>query len=79
MFRHDQESDAESSDDDSDEDKDKDEGYVKDLIPILEKFKVAVEKFDVLLQKWGLKCKQCDFEAKDANGLVMHVKSKHKK
>ena len=51
---------------------------VKELILILERFKEAVAKFDVLLQKCSLKCKECDFEAKDTNGLVMHMKPKHK-
>ena len=84
MFRHEErndneESDEEESDDESDTEGDSnDKESVNVLIPVLEKFKEAVEKFDDLLQKCSLKCKQCDFEAKDKNGLGMHMKSKHK-
>ena len=84
MFRHeernyDEESDEEESDDESvSEGNSNDKESVNALIPVLEKVKAALEKFDDLLQKCSLKCKQCDFEAKDKNGLVMHMKSKHK-
>ena len=56
---------------------DEDEKYVEDLKPMLKKIQEAVEKFDVLLKKCSLRCDQCDFEAKNQNGLNMHVKSKH--
>ena len=82
MFKHeerddDKESESENSDGENDEDTDNDDDKesVKDLIPILEKFKDAVEKFDVLLQKCSL---QLDFESKNQNVLVMHMKAKHK-
>ena len=44
---------------------------------MLEKVKKAVEKCDTLLDQCSFKCKICDFEAKDRNGLVMHTKAKH--
>ena len=50
----------------------------EDMKPALEKFKQAVEKFEELLGKHSLKCKKCEFEAKDLNGLTMHIKAKHK-
>ena len=84
MFRHEESKKREEiDDDDSDNESEVDvsdtaQENVKELIPILERFKEAVAKFDVLLQKCSLKCKECDFEAKDTNGLVMHMKAKHK-
>ena len=30
-----------------------------------------------VLTKCSLKCKKCEFEAKDTNGLSMHIKAKH--
>ena len=84
MFRHEEsKKEKESDDDDSDNESEVDvlgidQENVKELIPILERFKEAVAKLDVLLQKCSLKCKECDFEAKDTNGLVMHMKAKHK-
>ena len=50
---------------------------VEDIRPVLEKFKKSVENFEAILQKCSVKCKHCDFEAKDSNGLNMHVKAKH--
>ena len=86
MFQHEESVDeecdtgAESSDGDDDDDV----GVVNDSInfeeikPALEKFKQAVDNFEQLLGKHSLKCKQCEFEAKDLNGLNMHMKAKHK-
>ena len=73
----DEESDGEESDGEESDDDTENEG-AQVLIPILEKFKEAVDKFDVLLQRCSLKCKNCEFEAKDQNGLGMHMKAKHK-
>ena len=39
----------------------------------------AVDDFEELLEKYSLKCKDCDFEARDFNGLKMHMKAKHNK
>ena len=63
---------------DADDIADEDESDSDALKPILNKFKEAVEKFDTMLQKCSLKCKHCEFEAKDQNGLGMHMKAKHK-
>ena len=52
---------------------------VDKLMPILEKVQEAVEKFDLLLKKNSLICKEFDFEARNQNGLNMHVKAKHTK
>ena len=78
MFKHektndDKECDLESSDSESDDEDDKNDSQsVSEMIPILEKFKEAVEKFDILPQKCSLRYKRCDFEA------IMHMKAKHK-
>ena len=82
MFKHKKRDDAkeyESSNFESDEeDVENDTESVSEMIPILEKFKKTVDKFDILLQKCSSKCKLCDFETKDSNGLIMHMKAKHK-
>ena len=41
--------------------------------------KKAEGNFEDLLGKYSLKCKDCEFEAKDINGLTMHKKAKHNK
>ena len=76
MYIHDVEDDEDDSDSDADDD---DEISVDTLQPQLEKLKEAVEKFDTLLKKEknNLKCKQCEFEARNQNGMTMHVKAKH--
>ena len=83
MYKHEESADTESDDDSSDDDDDNDmlgnDGInFEDMKPALEKFKQAVEKFEELLGKHSLKCKKCEFEAKDLNGLTMHIKAKHK-
>ena len=84
MFKHgeavieEDENDEES--DDNDDDKFTCDGVDAEKIkPLLEKFKKAVDDFEELLGKYSLKCKQCEFEAKDFNGLTMHMKAKHNK
>ena len=88
MYRH-EESVGEECDDDDDDSSDKsdddddttsnDEGInFEEIKPALEKFKQAVENFEQLLGKHSLKCKSCEFEARDLNGLTMHMKAKHK-
>ena len=85
MYKHEEcdESDAGSDDENDDENEDADsddeEVSVDKLVPILEKVQEAVEKFDLLLKKNSLMCKECDFEARNQNGLNMHVKAKHTK
>ena len=84
MYKHKDKSDDTQKDSDESEDESDDEASddskesVKDLIPIIDKFREAIDKFDSLLQECNLKCKQCEFEAKDSNGLIMHMKAKHK-
>ena len=82
MFRHkDSESgESDESDEDDDEDEeDENEQDVDNLKPSLEKVKKSLEKVAVLLQQVvpNFKCQHCDFEAKNQNGLNMHVKAKH--
>ena len=88
MFKHekhvpdDEESeDEESDDDENDEVTEEDEStiYIKDLEPSLIKVEEAMEKVSELLKKKSnvLTCNECDFEAKNTNGLNMHKKAKH--
>ena len=83
MFKHEESKDLdEESDDDAEDSDDKISlgGIDIDKInPVLENFKKAVENFEQLLEKYSLKCKVCEFEAKDVNGLTMHNKAKHNK
>ena len=71
------------SDDDYDEDDDDqiEIGNVnlEHIKPVLDKFKEAVENFEKLLGQYSLKCKDCEFEGKDLNGLTMHIKAEHNK
>ena len=66
----------EENDDDQD-----DESLIKieDLEPSLKKVEEAMEKVKVMIQKQTsiLKCDQCEFEARNSNGLTMHKKAKH--
>ena len=48
------------------------------MISMMKKVLKTKEKFETLLQNYSLKCKLCEFEAKDPNGLIMHNKAKHK-
>ena len=80
MFRHkvdedDDESEAEESDDDECDVKNKPDN----LKPSLDKVKQSIEKVSALLEKVCpiLKCNNCEFEAKDKNGLNVHIKAKH--
>ena len=69
-----------SDDDDSVGENFANEGVdVQKIRPLLEKFKQAVDNFEELLGKHSLKCKDCEFEGKDFNGLKMHMKAKHNK
>ena len=76
-YRH-----EECEDDDEDESEnannsEEDEESVEDLKPMLKNIQEAVEMFDLLLKKCSLRCEECDFEARNQNGLNMHVKAKH--
>ena len=60
-----------------DDDHDSEEISVEDLKPVIERVQVAIETFDNLIKKSSLICKDCEFEAKNVNGLNMHIKAKH--
>ena len=79
MFRHGDNDNGEEDDNDDEESENDDEDNVKTLKPSLEKVKKSLEKVAVLLQQvpQNFKCQQCDFEAKNQNGLNMHIKAKH--
>ena len=90
MFRHvehipdDEDSDYGDSDGDqteNDNENDINTVHMKDLKPILKKVEEAMEKVNELLKKKSdnLTCDECEFEAKNANGLNMHKKAKHAK
>ena len=50
-----------------------------DLEPSLKKVEEAMKKVNDLMKKKAasLQCDECDFEARNNNGLTMHKKSKH--
>ena len=85
MFQHVESRDIENVSDDDSEDGDSEESFnlhdinLEKIKPVLDKFKQAVDNFELLLNKYSLKCKNCEFEAKDMNGLTMHMKAKHNK
>ena len=81
MFMMNQISDEDETDEESDDDVDIGVNGVdlNKIKPVLEKFKKAVGNFEELLGKYSLKCNNCEFEAKDINGLTMHKKAKHNK
>ena len=84
MFKHEDnndDDDDEDSESESDDDDDESEKPIEELKPSIEKVKEALEKVNLLLKKVSpkLKCDVCDFEAKNENGLTMHVKAKHTK
>ena len=78
MYRHKDTDSGESDEDDDEESENENEPDVQ-LKPSLEKVKKSLEKVAVLLQQVvpNFKCQKCDFEAKNQNGLNMHVKAKH--
>ena len=75
MYRH------ENIDDESEneEEESSDEEASEKLKPSLEKVQKSIDKVTALLAQVcpDFKCQQCDFEAKNVNGLNMHVKAKH--
>ena len=53
---------------------------ITDIEPSLQKVEDAMEKVQQLLLKENkskLKCDICEFQAKNSNGLNMHMKAKH--
>ena len=93
MFKHiehhpDECGDDDETDEDEDENANENENgdvldinsvQMKDLEPSLRKVEEAMEKVNQLLKKStnNLICDECDFEAKNMNGLNMHKKAKH--
>ena len=91
MFQHEKseekdDDDGDNSDDDDSEDDDDDEQNdeeslvkIRDLEPSIKKVEEAMKKVSVLLQKQtsALKCDDCEFEARNTNGLTMHKRAKH--
>ena len=91
MFQHEKseekdDDDGDNSDDDDSEDDDDNEQNdeeslvkIRDLEPSIKKVEEAMKKVNVLLQKQtsALKCDDCEFEARNTNGLTMHKKAKH--
>ena len=72
--------DEDDSEDENDENENDDEECIykmDDLEPSLKKVEEAMEKVHQLLISSKLKCKKCDFIAKNDNGLNMHQKAKH--
>ena len=80
LYTHEESVDEECNDDgDSNDDDMRDDGIIfEDIKPALEKFKQAVENVEELSGKHSLECKKCKFEAKDLNGLIMHIKTTYK-
>ena len=84
MYKHEDRNDEEDendeeSDSDCDDDDDSVNVDVEGIKPVLEKLEEAFEKLSVNLTKhFGpLKCDQCEFEARNENGLTMHKRAKH--
>ena len=46
---------------------------------ILKSIRKSIEKITLLMKKVAplLQCESCNFEAKNQNGLTMHIKAKH--
>ena len=78
MYQHD-ESDKDVKEEVSGENVDEDTESVNAevLKPMLETVQKALDKFENVLKKNSLKCDECDFEARNKNGLMMHLKAKH--
>ena len=81
MYRHVKENDEESDEDEANDVDNDDDNDVNpdDIAPCLENIKKSLEKVAILLKEVVpiLKCEDCGFEAKNQNGLTMHVKAKH--
>ena len=90
-FQDEKEDDDENEEEENDKDSESDDDnnldeheYLKtvkimDLEPSLKKVEEAMKKVnDLMKQKAAsLQCDECDFEARNHNGLTMHKKSKH--
>ena len=86
MFKHDEhfQNNEEESDDENEIDEneceeiyDLDTVRLSDIEPVLAKVEIAMKKANDLLKGAKLNCENCDFVAKNQNGLNMHKKAKH--
>ena len=80
MFRHKVDEDNDQCEaEESDVDESDVENKSDNLKPSLDKVKQTIEKVSALLEKVCpiLECNNCEFEAKDKNGLNVHIKAKH--
>ena len=77
MFRHDVEGD--SDDESAESGTNQSDVSSENIVPSLEQITKSLEKVAILLKKVVpiLKCEQCEFEARNQNGLTMHMKAKH--
>ena len=84
MYKHkehfqvnEEESEDQNDESDSDEKEDFDTLKMSEIEPVLAKVEAAMDKVSKLIQNTKLKCENCDFVAKNQNGLNMHKKAKH--
>ena len=77
MYKHEVNNDNENEDDEEDESDD--EENLEEVKPSIEGVRKSLEKVAALLKQVvpNFKCNHCEFEAKNQNGLNMHMKSKH--
>ena len=70
---------ADESENESEHTNDNEENVItiEDIEPCLKKVEDAMEKVRMALEKQGLKCDQCEFKARNENGLNMRKKAKH--
>ena len=75
MYRHDLENESDEENDDVDNENDEKN---ENIVPSLESITNSLERVAVILKKVVpiLKYEQCEFEARNQNGLTMHVKAK---
>ena len=73
------ESEADKDENENENDEDDIETFrLTEIEPALEKVKLAMEKVNKLLNSTMLKCKNCDLNAKNQNGLNKHKKHGYK-
>ena len=77
MYKHEVSDDSDNEDDEGDESGD--EENLDKFKPSLEGIQKSLEKVAILLKQVvpNFKCNHCEFEAKNQNGLTMHIKAKH--
>ena len=73
MYSHDENDNEDNEDDEDGEDSDSSIIDLGKVRPVLEKVRQSVEKCDILMDQCSVKCKFCEFLAKDKNG---HIKAR---